>query len=83
MSASRMPREWFDPANDPEDPLTRVRPWPLPVAQADVPAPLRDNPIVQAYLAMSPEQERDLARLAESDAQDDEAVAAALLASVR
>lgn len=83
MSATQAPRDWFDPAGDPGDSLARVPVWPHPVTLADVPEALRDNPLVRAYLALTPEQERGVARLAESDARDDETVAAALVASVR
>jgi hypothetical protein len=83
MPSDRLPGSWFDPADDPADPLARVRPWPEPVSTDDVPEALRDNPLVRAYLALTPEQEGGLARLAASDARDDEAVAAALVASVR
>jgi len=83
MPPERLPHEWFDAADDATDPLAQVRPWPHPVSSDDVPDALRDNPLVRAYLALTPEQERGLVRLAESDAREDEAVAAALIASVR
>lgn len=75
--------EMFDPHNDPGDALADIAPWPAPVTVEDVPHALRANPIIQAYLAMSPEDQASLAASAASDAEDDEAVAAALIASVR
>ena len=83
MASDRLPGSWFDPTVDPADALARVHPWPTPVSVDDVPEALRNNPLVLAYLALTPEQQGGLARLAESDARDDEAVAAALVASVR
>ncbi len=75
--------EALDPRTDPEDPLAGIEPYPAPLDAAKIPAHLRDNPLVETYLALTAEQEAGLARLADSDAEDDEAVAAALLASAR
>jgi len=73
----------LDPREDPDDPLAGIEPFPAHLDPAKIPAHLRDNPLVEAYVALTPEQEAGLARLADSDAEDDEAVAAALLASAR
>ncbi|MEI8254861.1 MAG: hypothetical protein WCJ30_04235 [Deltaproteobacteria bacterium] len=73
----------FDPRADPGDPLAGIEPYPAPLDPAKIPVHLRGNPLVEAYLALTPEQEAGLSRLADSDAEDDEAVAAALAASVR
>jgi hypothetical protein len=78
-----MSAEWFDPTRDPLDELAAVPVWPKPLARSAVPDALRGNPLVEELLAMTPEQERGLAALAESDARDDASVAEAILASVR
>ncbi len=83
MRATPMPPEWFDPARDPGDELTAVPAWPQPFDHGAVPEALRSNPLVETLLALTPEQERGLAALAASDADDDAVVADAIVASVR
>lgn len=57
--------------------------YPAPLRDEDVPAHLRDNPLVRHLLSLSPEEERELAALAADDAADDERVAAEIVASGR
>ena len=57
--------------------------YPTPLHKGDVPAHLRDNPLVRHLLALSPEEEREHAALAADDAAEDERVAAEIVASVR
>jgi hypothetical protein len=57
--------------------------YPAPLPTGPLPAHLEDNAIVQLYLTLAPQYEAEFAQMAASDAGDDEAVAAALVASAR
>lgn len=57
--------------------------YPAPIVVGELPEHLRDTPLVALHLALAPEVEATLARLARRDAADDERVAAELVVSVR
>lgn len=65
------------------DDFSWVPRYPAPLTLADVPEHLRDNPLVRAVLAMSPDEEAALERTARSDEADDGETVAMLLADAR
>ncbi len=79
MSDARLPPHALAP--DPTRP--RMLRFPAPLVAADVAALTRDNPVMALYVELAPRYEREFAEMAASDAEDDEAVARALVSMAR
>lgn len=65
------------------DPLAWVPRSPAPIDPSGVPERLRDNPIVQHLMVLTPDEEALYETLARSDAAEDQRSAALLLAEAK
>ena len=70
------------PATDPPE-YDELPPYPEPIDPARLPEHLRGNPIAKLHMALPPEKEAMLARLAALDDEDAAEVARELLAGTR
>lgn len=86
MRAIAADQAWWHPGNmtgPEEDLLAWVCPYPLPLDASRVPEHLRQNPLIQHLLTVSPEQEAMFDALARQDASSDGETVALLLAEPR